>query len=96
MPQFIIRAKDYTDDSTINRRLSVRESHLVRMRAEKRKGVFIIGGALLNDDGKLIGSIIILSLPDKQSVLEWIQQDLYMTERVWNEVEVTPFRVAEV
>ena len=96
MPQFIIQAKDHIDDEAVQRRISVREIHLKRMREEKASGVFIIGGALLNNDNKMIGSVIILSLPDEQSLWHWIEQDVYMTGKVWDEVQVTPFRVAEV
>ncbi len=96
MPQFVIHAKDHTDAEALNRRLSVRSTHLQRMREEKRKGIFIIGGALLNEKGNMAGSVIILSLPDEQSVWNWIEDDVYKTHRVWNEISVLPFRVAEV
>lgn len=96
MPQFIIQAKDYTDEDALKRRLAARSAHLERMKEEKRKGVFIIGGALLNNDSTMIGSVIILSLPDEASVQQWIRQDVYITQKVWNEVTVTPFRVADV
>jgi uncharacterized protein YciI len=96
MPQFIIQATDHTDDNALNRRMSVREAHLIRMREEKSKAVFILGGALLNDDNKMIGSVIIVCLPDEQSVRNWVAQDVYVTGKVWDKVSITPFRVAEV
>ena len=96
MPQFIIQAKDHTDDNAIDRRLSVRAAHLQRMKEEKSKDIFIIGGALLDNNNKMIGSVIILSLSDEESVQRWIEQDVYFKNNVWNEITVAPFRVADV
>lgn len=96
MSQFIIQAKDYKDEDALNRRLAARPFHLERMKEEKAKSIFVIGGALLSEDGKMIGSVIILSLPDANSVMEWIQKDPYLLQKVWNEITVTPFKVADV
>ncbi len=96
MNQFVIRAFDYIDEEAFNRRMVVREQHLTRMKEEKAKGVFILGGALLDENKKMIGSVIILSLPDEESVANWIQQDQYVTGKVWNEISISPFRVADV
>ncbi len=92
----MIYAKDFTDSEALQRRLSVRDAHLVRMQEEKKNGVFIIGGALLNEEGNTIGSMILLSLPDEESVWQWVEKDVYKTGRVWNEIVVSPFRVAPV
>ncbi len=96
MPQFIIQAKDFTDEDALNRRLKARQLHLERMKEEKRKQVFVVGGALLSDESKMIGSVIILSLPDKQSVHQWIAEDPYIKNKVWDEITITPFAVADV
>lgn len=96
MTQFIIHAKDCTDAEAPARRAAARSFHLQRMREEKKKGVFILGGALLDEEERMIGSLIIVALPDKQSVESWIQKDVYVTDKVWNEITITPFRVADV
>ena len=96
MSQFIIQAKDYKDADALTRRMEARPFHLQRMKEEKEKGVFIIGGALLNENNLMIGSIIIVSLPDAATVKQWIEDDPYLKQNVWEEVNITPFRVAEV
>ena len=96
MPQFMIQARDFTDSEALQRRLSVRNAHLLRMQAEKNKGVFIMGGAMLNEEGNMVGSMILLSLPDEESVWQWIEKDVYKTGRVWDDISVSPFRVAQV
>ncbi|WP_153799611.1 YciI family protein [Foetidibacter luteolus] len=96
MPQFLILANDYTDGEALNRRLAVRGEHLERLRREKAKGTFIVGGAKLNAEGKMHGSMIVLQLDDEAAVQEWISQEPYITGKVWEHVEILPFRVAEV
>ena len=94
--QFIIEAKDYTDENALQRRLLVREQHLSRMKEEKEKNIFIVGGALLDDKNKMTGSVLILNLPDEETVRNWIANDPYIIHRVWNEISITPFRLAKV
>ncbi len=96
MPQFLILAQDYKDDDALNRRFTVRPAHLQRMKAEKEKGVFIIGGAKLNEKGHMYGSMLIVDLPDIKSASKWVAIDPYMTGDVWENVEIIPFRIADV
>lgn len=96
MPQFLILAKDYTDAEALQRRLAVREAHLNRMRVEKAAGRFIIGGAKLNNEGHMYGSMLVVQLENKEAVKQWINEDPYITGKVWEHVEILPFKIAEV
>lgn len=96
MPQFIIIAQDYKDKEALNRRLAARPVHLQRMKVEKEKGTFIIGGAKLNESGNMFGSMLIVDLPNKESVEDWVAEDPYITNKVWETVQITPFRIADV
>ncbi|AFD05837.1 YciI family protein [Solitalea canadensis] len=96
MPQFLILANDYTDDGALDRRLSFRGAHLERVRKEKPKGTFIMGGAKLTEDNKMFGSMMIVDLPSVEAVHEWLSQDPYVKDKVWESYEVIPFRVADV
>ena len=96
MPQFLILANDYKDAEALQRRLSVREQHLQRVREEKLKGKFVIGGAKLDEAGQMKGSMLVVDLENEAAVREWINQDPYITGRVWDEIDIIPFRVAQV
>lgn len=96
MSQFIIIAQDYKDSEALSRRLAARPAHLARMQEEKAKGVFIIGGAKLNEAGNMFGSMLIVDLPSKELVQDWIAADPYITNHVWETFEITPFRIAAV
>ncbi|MNE43247.1 YciI-like protein [compost metagenome] len=96
MAQFLILAKDHTDEEALSRRLSFREAHLERVRKEKPKGTFIMGGAKLTDDNKMYGSMMIVDLPSIEAVHEWLSDDPYVKDKVWESYEVIPFRIADV
>jgi len=96
MPQFLILADDFTDSDALNRRLAVRETHLTRMRAERPKGNFELGGAKLDAEGKMVGSMLVINAANEEDAWEWIKQDPYVTGTVWNKITVTPFRLANV
>ena len=96
MPQFIILADDYKDENALSRRMAVREDHLARMKEEKDKGNFVIGGARLDDDGKMRGSMLIVNLENEFAVQQWLKVDPYVVGKVWDNIEVRPFKVADV
>ena len=96
MPQFLILADDYKDPDALSRRLSVRKNHLQRMRKEKIKGTFIVGGAKLNEHGNMHGSMLVVQLENEEAVKKWADEDPYVTGKVWEKIEILPFRIAEV
>lgn len=96
MPQFLILADDYKDADALNRRLTIRETHLQRMREEKKAGRFIIGGAKLNEQGNMHGSMLVVNLENENAVWGWIHVDPYFTAKVWEEIKVSLFRIADV
>ena len=66
------------------------------MRAEKLNGSFIIGGAKLDGEGKMCGSMLIVDLASEEVVREWLKDDPYVTGKVWEDVDIIPFRIAGV
>lgn len=94
--QFLLVAYDGTDDEALNRRLKVREDHLQKIGVLKKKGEFKCGGAILDDDGKMIGSMIVYEYPDRQSLDASLQNEPYFTEGIWKKIEIRPFRTAKL
>ncbi len=95
MPQFMIIADDYKDTEALERRMEARDGHLQRMRFEKLRGTFIIGGAKIKD-GKMVGSMLLVELEDEAAVQLWLKDDPYVVGKVWEHIEITPFRIAGV
>jgi len=96
MKQYLIIAQDGKDDDALNRRKEVRSLHLTGARKLKENGNFVIGGAMLDDENNMRGSIMIVQFETQEDFQEWYDNEPYITGGVWKEIEVKPFRVADV
>ena len=96
MNQYLITAFDGTDENAFERRMNVRSFHLEGAKKLKENGNFIIGGAMLDEEGKMIGSTMILQFENPSELQDWIDNEPYLLQKVWEKFEVKPFRVANV
>jgi hypothetical protein len=94
--QFILIAYDGTDPEAPERRMSVRPEHLDKISGLKKSGEFICGGAILDEDGKMIGSMILYEFPDRATLDLRLKDEPYITRGVWKKVEIQPFRLAKI
>jgi hypothetical protein len=92
--EFLVVARDGTDDEAIERRRRARPTHLEAIAPRVDAGNILVGGAMLSEDGEMIGSMLLVDLPDRAAVDEWLKVDPYVTGDVWREIEVRPFRTA--
>ena len=92
--QFLVTARDGTDDDAIERRKRVRPTHLEAIAPLVEDGHVLVGGAILNDDGDMIGSMLLVEFPDRSGVDAWLERDPYVTGDVWRDIDVRPFRAA--
>jgi hypothetical protein len=96
MKQYLITAYDYTDAGALERRMNVRPHHLDDAKALKEKSNFIIGGAILNDDGKMVGSVMIMQFETEDELAAWQQTEPYITQKIWETYDIKPFKVAGI
>lgn len=96
MKQFLINAWDGKDDEAIDRRMTARYQHLAGAKKLKESGNFILGGAMLDDDGKMIGSTLVLQFENDGDFEEWKSNEIYILNKVWDRVEVCLFKVADI
>jgi hypothetical protein len=92
--QFVVTAFDGTDDGALQRRLAARAAHLKLAEGLTRDGRILLGGAILDDAGRMIGSTLIVDFPSRDALDAWLKTDPYTTGGVWKTVDVRPFRVA--
>jgi len=92
--QFLVVAKDGTDESALERRKRTRPTHLGSIQPLLDHGNVLVGGAILNEAGDMTGSMLLVEFADRADLDAWLDADPYVTEGVWREVEVTPFRSA--
>ena len=96
MKQYLITGYDYTDAGALQRRMNVRPHHLDGAKLLKENGNFIIGGAILNDEGQMAGSVMIMQFETEEELETWKQSEPYITQNIWESVDIKPFKVANV
>lgn len=94
--QYVIHAYDHTDADAPNRRMTVRPAHLDYVRQLKANGQYVLGGALLDADGRMIGSMLLLDLQTDAQLTDYLNTDPYIVQGVWDKIDVKPFRPAQV
>jgi len=90
--QFLILANDATDEGALERRMSVRQQHLDALKPLVDAGRVEIGGVILDDEGTIRGSMLVVEAEDEASVRALVEQDIYVRENVWGDVQIRPFR----
>ncbi|WDF53726.1 YciI family protein [Mucilaginibacter sp. KACC 22063] len=96
MNQYLITAYDHIDTEALTRRLNVRPHHLDAAKKLKESGNFIKAGAMLNQDGNMIGSVMMMQFESEEALNAWLQDEPYITQKVWETVDVKPIRVADL
>jgi len=72
-------------------RLNTREAHLTYV---SESGPLVkLGGPLLDDSGeRMIGSLLIIDVPDMKAAREWAESDPYKKAGLFQTVDVLPWR----
>ena len=94
--QFLLVAYDGTDPEAHERRMMARPEHLEKVALLKKKGEFLLGGAILDDSGKMIGSMIVYEFPDRSELDKSLQKEPYIIQGVWKHIEIRPYRLASI
>jgi len=90
--QFLLTAYDGKDSEALERRMAVREKHLEKVKILKERGELLFGGAILNDEGNMIGSAVVYEFPDRNALDKMLLDEPYCTNDVWKEINIQPFR----
>ncbi len=87
--QFIITA--YDGDGMLDKRMEVRPLHLEGM--EGLKEHLIAAGGLLDAEGKLKGSALIMEFQNREKLDEYLSNEIYVKEHVWEKITVERMNV---
>ena len=87
--QYMIKALDGKDK--LAKRMEVRPRHLAGM--EKLGDHIICAGGLLDEEGKMKGSVLILDFPSRVDLDAYLAAEPYIVEQVWEKVEVETMNV---
>ena len=90
--QFLIKA--YDGAGMLEKRMEIRPRHLEGM--NKLSEHIICAGGLLDDEGKMRGSALIMEFEDRATLDAYLSSEPYITEHVWEKVEVETMNVVIV
>ena len=90
--QFLIKA--YDGEGMLEKRMAVRPHHLEGMKKLDRQ--IICAGGLLDDEGKMKGSALVLEFPDRAALDDYLAREPYVVEGVWDKVDVEIMNVVLV
>ncbi len=92
--QFVLICRDGTDDKALERRMAAREAHLKSFKEGLASNQNILGGALLDTEGTMRGSLVVVEFPDRAALDAWLKTDPYVIGNVWQAIEILPLRLA--
>ncbi len=90
--QFLIRA--YDGEGMLDKRMEVRPRHIEGM--AKLGARVICAGGLLDEEGRMKGSSLVVDFEDWQAVDDYLASEPYMEEGVWEKVVIEPLNVVIV
>lgn len=94
--QYIVTAYDGTDEQAMDRRLMARDEHLKSIEKRFKQGYHLYGVAILDDEGKMIGSMMVVDYPSREELDNWLKVEPYVVGKVWQTVDIKPCRVAPI
>ena len=87
--QFIVKA--YDGAGKLEKRMEVRPRHLEGMQAMSEH--ILCAGGMLDDEGKMKGSVLIVDFPDRAALDAYIAAEPYVVEHVWEKIEIEQLNV---
>lgn len=87
--QFVVTA--YDGKGRLDKRMEVRPRHLEGM--EKMKAHVICAGGLLDDEGKMKGSLLVMEFENREQLDDYLANEPYVQENVWETIEVERMNV---
>ena len=90
--QFLIKA--YDGPGMREKRMEVRPRHLEGMKALGKQ--IIVAGGLLDEEDKMKGSALVMEFESRAALDEYLKNEPYVVENVWQKIEVEPMNVVLV
>lgn len=88
MPQFVVIAYDAQDSGAYDRRLRIKASHADSITKLRAAGKILLGVALTDEDGKMVGSVVVTNFPSRAEFDEWLALEPYVVGKVWEDITV--------
>ena len=76
--QFLVIGKDGKDEKALERRMAAHEAHLKLGDTMEASGDRWYGCVMLNDSGKMIGSMAVMDFPSEKELRKWLDKEPYV------------------
>lgn len=93
--QFLIIGKDGTDEKAKERRSANRAAHIKLGDELVASGNMWYGASLRDDNNEMIGSMLVMDFPSEKELHGWLEEEPYVTEKVWQTVEILKCNVRD-
>jgi uncharacterized protein YciI len=77
------------------RRLEARAEHMAGLKIAKTDGTIIDGGAILDSEGNMVGSVVLCRFPDRAALDAYLEREVYARENIWAEIEILDMRFVD-
>lgn len=94
--EYVVTAMDYTDAEALSRRMACRDAHLAGLKRMAAEGTFVSGGAILDAEGRMMGSSAHVKFESREQLDRWLQNDPYTVGRVWDRIDVREIKLFPV
>lgn len=88
MVQFLLTGKDGKDKDALDRRMAARPAHLSNAEEMQKRGELLMGAAILSEDGKMVGSIMVFNFPSRAELDAYLKDEPYVVGNVWQDIEI--------
>ena len=96
MPLFVVSCTD--QEGTVEKRLAIRPQHLARLQKLNDEGRLIVAGAMPKDPSNpqagFYGSTIIVDFDSREDLDTWREDEPFLKEGVYAQIDVKPFNKA--
>lgn len=93
---FMVLAYDGTDEGAKGRRDAARPDHAASIKALYEAGRVILGAGIRDDNGNIIGSLVVTDHESRDDVDAYVANEPFTTARVWERVEIHPIGVGDI
>lgn len=90
---FALICRDGRD--ALRRRLAARAEHMAGLKTGKTDGTIVDGGAILDDEGNMVGSVVLCRFPDRQALDAYLKSEVYAREQIWGDIEILEMRFVD-
>ncbi|AXH11404.1 YciI family protein [Halarcobacter bivalviorum] len=90
--QYLVIA--YDNEGALEKRLAVRDAHVEGAKKLMAEGKIIQAGALIEEE-QMVGSTLFVDFEDDDEINEWLSNEPYVQNGVWNmeEFQIVPVKL---